>query len=295
MPRSLCPAGRIVVGTSGWSHPEFGEDWYPRGLPPRERLRWYAERLDGVEVDATFYAIPARRTVERWAEATPAGFTFDVKLHRLLSRHGAPPSSLPVDLREQVQLGHAGRVVLDAGLERELCERTLSAMEPLRAGRRLSSFLLQVTPAFRPGDHELSELEPLIDLLAPEPVAIELRHRRWLREPDRTLAWFRAAGAVFVCVDMPDVSAPVVLPPFDVTTRDDLAYLRAHGRNADGYLRGRSVAERFTWQYSDEELREIGGRAERLAAEAATVRLMFGNGTYAMPSALRMRELLRLR
>jgi uncharacterized protein YecE (DUF72 family) len=285
-------AGRIVVGTSGWSYPASGEGWYPRGLPPRDRLPWYAERFDGVEVDSTFYAIPARRTVERWAEVTPAGFSFDVKLHRLLSRHAAAPSSLPVDLRDRVRTGPTGRVLVDAELERELCARTFATVEPLRAGGKLSSFLLQLTPAFKPGDHELVELEPLIDLLAPVPVAIELRHRGWLRDPDRTLGWFEAAGAVFVCVDAPDVDAPVVLPAFDAVTRDDLAYLRAHGRNADGYLRGRSAGERFTWLYSEEELREIAGRAKRLAARAASVRLMLGNGAYAMPSALRMRELL---
>jgi uncharacterized protein YecE (DUF72 family) len=285
-------AGRIVVGTSGWSPPGSGAPWYPAGLAPRERLAWYAARFDGVEVDSTFYALPARRTVERWEQITPPGFTLDVKLHRLLSRHAAPPSSLPAELREGVKLSDTGRVVLDDRLERELCERTFEVVRPLRDAGKLSSFLLQLTPAFKPGDHRLGELEPLLDRLAPVPVAIELRHRGWLREPDETFAWFRSAGAAFVGVDAPELKAPVVLPAVDAVTRDDLAYLRAHGRNAEGYLRGRSAAERFDWPYSDEELGEIAQRTERLARCAATVRLMFGNGPHAMASAVRMREVL---
>jgi hypothetical protein len=60
----------------------------------------------------------------------------------------------------------------------------------------------------------------------------------------------------------------------DAVTQDDRASLRAHGRNAESYLRSRSVAERFEWSYSDDELRKPGGRAA-LAQAAVSVRLMF--------------------
>ena len=49
---------RIVVGTSSWADPGFVEEWYPQGLPARDRLPWYAEHFDAVEVDSTFYAVP---------------------------------------------------------------------------------------------------------------------------------------------------------------------------------------------------------------------------------------------
>jgi uncharacterized protein YecE (DUF72 family) len=282
--------GRIVVGTSGWS--QFGENWYPPGLPPGDRLAWYAERFEGVEVDSTFYAVPAQRTVARWAGVTPSGFTFDVKLHRLLSRHAAPPSSLPTDLREQAKLTNSGRVALDPPLELALCRRTLRAVEPLREAGKLSSFLLQLTPAFKPADHQLSELEPVLEALAPERVSIELRHRDWLREGEPTIDWFRAVGAAFVCVDAPQVKAPSVLPPVDAVTREDLAYLRAHGRNAEGYLRGRTATERFDWRYSEAELQEIAARAGGLARAATHVRLIFGNGSHALAAAQSMRAIL---
>src|SRR4051795_1589191 len=146
----------VVVATGGWSV----ASWYPKDVAARDRLSSLAARLDGVEIDSSFYALPAARTVARWAEITPEGFSFTAKLHRALSRHAAPLKSLPTDLRDGVAVTERGRVVLDESLEAALCERPLAVFEPLFAAGRLSCFLLQLTPAFHPGDHALSELEP---------------------------------------------------------------------------------------------------------------------------------------
>src|SRR3954454_17858625 len=154
-------AGRILVGTSSWADPGFVEDWYPKGLAARDRLQWYAERFEYVEVNSSFYAIPAEKTVARWAEITPGEFTFDVKLHRLLSRHSAGLDSLPPDLRDGATTNQRGRVVLTPELEQAVIDRTLEAVAPLAEAGKLGPFLLQLTPAFAPGKHELAELEPL--------------------------------------------------------------------------------------------------------------------------------------
>jgi len=264
-------------------------DWYPPGVEARDRLAALAERLEAVEVDSSFYALPAASTVERWAQTTPERFAFTAKLHRALSRHAAPPKSLPRDLREDVQVAGRGRVVLTDELEEALCRRTLETFEPLYAAGRLRCLLLQLTPAFNPGDHALEELEPLVQHLAPVPVAIELRHRGWLDREAQTLDWFRGVGAAYVCVDAPRTDAPVALPPVDAVTRDDLAYLRAHGRDAERYLRGRSAGERFDYAYSDEELEELTVRAGALNAERVVV--AFANGGHALDAALRFRSM----
>ena len=282
-------AGRVVVATGGWSAPE----WYPRGLPARERLPSLAERLEAVEIDSSFYALPAGRTVQRWATITPERFSFTAKLHRALSRHAAPLKSLPRDLRDGVRLTERGRVVLDDELEAALCARTLEVFEPLFAAGRLSCLLLQLTPAFRPGEHELAELEPLVQALAPVPLAIELRHRDWMQRRDATLGWFRDVGAAFVCVDAPATEAPVAMPREDAVTRGDLAYLRAHGRSAERYLHGRSAAQRFDYAYSHAELGELAERARTLADSAERVVCVLANAGQALASALALRELLQ--
>src|SRR5437763_16818627 len=85
--RSKRRRGRILVGTASWTDPGFIKDWYPSNVPARERLPWYAEHFNLVEVNSSFYAVPSEKMVANWSRQTPADFVFDVKLHRLLSRH----------------------------------------------------------------------------------------------------------------------------------------------------------------------------------------------------------------
>jgi uncharacterized protein YecE (DUF72 family) len=271
--------GEILVGTSSWTDPGFVKEWYPKGMPAGERLPWYAERFRAVELNSSFYAVPDRNTVHRWAEVTPDGFTFDVKLHRALSRHSAPLESLPPELRGKAETTERGRVILTPELERTLTERLLEEVAPLDEAGKLGSFLLQLSPEFSPRRHELDELEGLIEVLGPHALAVELRNRNWVDEErlEPTLAWFSDHEVAFVCVDGPPGDNFQIMPPIDAVTRDDVAYLRAHGRNTEGYLTGKSVAERFGWRYSDEELEEIAGRARELADQAGEVHVMFNN------------------
>jgi uncharacterized protein YecE (DUF72 family) len=290
-------AGRILVGTSSWADPGFVEDWYPRGMAARDRLSWYAERFDYVEVNSSFYAVPAQKTVARWAEITPERFTFDVKLHRLLSRHSAGLDSLLPELRERAKTDERGRVVLTPQLQDLLVEATLDAIAPLAAAGKLGPFLLQLTPAFSPRKHKLTELEPLAEQLREPGLAVELRHRGWVEHEERleeTLDWFETNGVTFVCVDSPPGDNFQILPPVDAVTRRDVAYLRMHGRNTEGYLKGKTVAERFGWVYSDDELNELAQRARGLAEDAAEVHVAFNNNrsSDAPDSARRFRELI---
>ncbi len=289
-------AGRILVGTSSWADPGFVKDWYPEGMPARERLPWYAERFEAVELNSSFYAVPERSTVRRWCEVTPEGFVFDVKLHRLLSRHSAGLDSLPPELRDGARTNARGRVELTPDLEVALARELLHAIEPLAGAGKLGALLLQLTPAFSPRRNDLSELEPLSAALKPHRLAIELRNRRWLEDEraEETLAWFSEHEVAFVCVDAPPHDAIPIMPPLDAATRDDLAYLRAHGRDSDAYLHGQTVAERFGWIYRDEELEEIAGRARDLAEEAGEVHVFFNNNRDddAPTAARRFRSLL---
>src|SRR5882724_5564874 len=154
-------AGRILVGTSSWADPGFVAEWYPQGMPARDRLAWYAERFDLVEVNSSFYAIPEISTVMRWGEVSPDGFTFDYKLHKLLSRHAAEVESLPPELRDQAETVARGRVKLTPEIEAATIDATIEAIAPLEEAGKLGALLLQLTPAFAPHEHELDEIAPL--------------------------------------------------------------------------------------------------------------------------------------
>jgi uncharacterized protein YecE (DUF72 family) len=288
--------GRILVGTSSWADPGFVEDWYPRGMPARDRLGWYAERFEYVEVNSSFYAIPAQPTVARWAEITPARFTFDVKLHRLLSRHSAGADSLLPELRSTAKIDERGRVILTPQLEEALVHATLEAVEPIAEAGKLGPFLLQLSPAFSPRKHKLDELDALAERLRDPGLAIELRNRNWVEDErlEQTLDWYESHRVTFVSVDSPPGENFQILPPVDAVTRRDFAYMRLHGRNTEGYVKGKTVAERFGWVYSDDELKEIAKRTKQLAEDAGEVHVAFNNNrsSDAPDSARRFRELI---
>jgi uncharacterized protein YecE (DUF72 family) len=71
---------RAHVGSSGWSYPTWKPGFYPAGTRQREFLRFYAERFDTVELNTTGYRLPEEERFRRWAEETPDGFRFAVKL-----------------------------------------------------------------------------------------------------------------------------------------------------------------------------------------------------------------------
>ena len=112
------------------------------------------------------------------------------------------------------------------------------------------------------------------------------------REP--TLDWFADRDVAFVGVDAPPGDNFQIMPPIDAVTNPQIAYLRAHGRNTEGYLTGRSVAERFAWRYTDDELAEIAQRVRTLAESAGQVHVAFNNnrGDDAPTAAQRFRALL---
>jgi uncharacterized protein YecE (DUF72 family) len=95
-------------------------------------------------------------------------------------------------------------------------------------------------------------------------------------------------------VDMPRSDAPNVMPAIDEVTQPKLAYLRLHGRNEEGYLHGKTAAERFHYDYSPRELRQILKRIEKLAAQATDVRVVASNHAedFAPKAALRLKTLL---
>lgn len=234
---------------------------------------------------------------------TPTGFLFDVKCHRLLSRHAAKPDALPKDLQDKVELTDRGGVIVTPPLEEEVTGRFLAALAPLEQAGQLGALLLQMTPGFAPRTADLTTLEPLLQQLKgwgkhTRRVVLELRHYDWLdaRHRQKTTAFLKEQGVALASIDGPPADAKhfTIMPAVDTITDPRLAYLRLHGRDPKAYLTGKTVAERFHYDYSDEELGEVADRARHLAANTDEVHVVFNNNSrdFALKAAERLRQRL---
>jgi uncharacterized protein YecE (DUF72 family) len=290
-------AGKILVGTASWSDPGFVAHWYPKKMKAGERLAWYAKHFEMVEVNSTFYSVPDARTVERWCKETPNEFTFDVKLHQLFSFHSTLAKLLPPELQRMAEINAKGRVNATPNLREKLLKVFLATMSILQRDNKLGVLLLQLSPAFSPRKHELSELDDLLGMLSDFPTAVEFRNRNWATGDQlrSTIAFLRKHGAIFVNVDAPKADHFTIMPSdINKVTNDAAAYLRLHGRDAKAYTTGKTVATRFHYDYSAKEIVEVAERSRKLAGEAKEAHIVFNNNAldYAPQAALRLRKAL---
>ena len=145
---------KTFVGTSGYAYKPWKGRFYPAGLPDKEMLPFYAGRFDTVEINHTFYRMPADPVLARWREQVPEGFSFSVKASRAITHHA--------------RLKEAGDAV---GF---LFRRLVSL------GETLGPVLFQLPPNLR---LDLPRLQAFLGLL-PEGrrVAMEFRHISWFDE-----------------------------------------------------------------------------------------------------------------
>ena len=297
MTKRSSETGEILIGTASWSDPGFVARWYPKKMAAGERLGWYAQHFEMVEVNSTFYSVPEPRMVERWCAATPDDFTFDVKLHQLFSFHSTQAKLLPPDLQRRAEIDARGNVKSTPDLQETLLKTFLRATSIFRDAGKLGVFLLQLSPAFSPRKHELAELERLIEMLSGYDLAIEFRNRNWASGDQlrSTIDFVQKHHAIFVNVDGPASDHFMVMPSdIDEVTNPDVAYLRLHGRNAKAYITGKTVAARFDYDYSEDEIAEVAQRSRKLANEARELHVIFNNNNldYAPRAALRLRKAL---
>ena len=250
-----------------------------------------------VEVNSTFYSVPDLRTVERWCAATPSDFIFDVKLHQLFSFHSTNRKLLPPELQRLVRADAKGKVTVTESLRDTLLKFFLRPMSILQSAGKLGALLLQLSPAFSPRKHELRELDPLIEQLGDYSLAIEFRNRNWVvgDQLRSTIDFLRKHEVAFVNVDTPAAEHFSIVPAdLNEITNPNLTYLRLHGRDAKAYLTGKTVAARFNYDYSNEEISDVAKRSQKLGTEAKAVHVIFNNNNldYAPRAAIRLRKAL---
>ncbi len=272
--------GQIRVGTAGWTDKSLIESgWYPpEATTPEKRLRYYATRFPLVEVDSTYYALPAEKTAAAWAQRSPDGFTFNIKAFSLFTQHPTPVRALPVDLRESAGKAGKDRVYLkdvDAEVTGQAWERFLTALEPLRQAGKLGAILLQFPPWFPISRANKDYITACAERAAPRQVCVEFRNHTWMTSGNQkeTLEFLTAHGLPYVCVDEPQGYSNSVPPVLAATS--DLAVVRLHGHSE--HWESKDIQERFRYRYNEDELTEWAGNVRRLSREAEQTHVVFNN------------------
>jgi uncharacterized protein YecE (DUF72 family) len=187
---------RVRIGCSGWNYAHWRDGvFYPPRCPARRWLSYYAEHFDTVEVNSTFYRLPRRDAVARWAEQTPPEFLFAVKVSRYLTHVKR--------LRE-----------IDVHLP-----LLLERIAPLADAGKLGPLLWQLPPTFVRDDDRLKEA---LDALPSDlRHAVEFRHESWFaRAPLELLV---ARDVALVVGDRPGSPGPDRPEP-----TADFAFVRFH-------------------------------------------------------------------
>jgi uncharacterized protein YecE (DUF72 family) len=193
----------LRIGTQGWSYDDWKGVFYPPGSKQEDRLPFYAQIFDTVELDTTFYHAPKATIARSWNRHTPAHFRFAAKVPRALT-HDA-------------QLRGVG----------EMLTAFAKAMEPL--GEKLGPLLVQMPAEFARTDETLRDVETFL-AGAPSGVrlAIEFRNDSW--HEAATLDTLRRHNAAIAWTEWRDLSRRT-----DITA--DFLYLRWLGdrRQIDVY------------------------------------------------------------
>jgi len=294
------------VGCASWMDKALiaSGGFYPRlSMSAEDRLRWYARFFDCVEVNSTYYALPSPRNAAFWVERTPPGFLFQVKAYSLMTGHHPRADTLPADLRmmlpENLPLRRRGEVDHDRfpGEALERCfELFREALAPLAEAGKLGYVLFQLAPWVRHSEANLMYLASLSGRLPGWTIAVEFRNETWIpQRTDAVLQFLADHGIVFVCVDAP------WQPFLAVATVPEWAVLRLHGRNLQGWLDQRAgreptVAEKYDYLYSHDELATIARRARRFHGHTRRVAVTFNNNNrdYPTQNALDLKPLLGL-
>jgi len=287
--------GDIAVGTASWTDKTLlASGWYPKGVDSAaERLAYYAEQFRLVEVDSTYYTPPNERNSELWVARTPPGFTFNVKAFSLMTQHPTRPTALYKDLRPAGANKSVYPKDLDVATVDAVWERFLAALEPLQSAGKLGAILFQFPQWFPIGKRNKHYLLECKRRCEPMRICVEFRNRTWLSEENRdeTLDFLTSYAVPYVCVDMPQGFVSSVPPVLQATA--DLAVVRFHGHNDDGWESG-DIYRRFGYLYSEAELAEWAPKISSLAESADTTHVLLNNcyRNYAQVNARQLADLL---
>jgi uncharacterized protein YecE (DUF72 family) len=255
----------LRIGTSGWSYPSGTGTWnglfYPAtrsrraGTDRFDELRFYAEHFNTVEVNTTFYGPPRAEVTAGWAERTPAGFEFSLKLYQKFTH--------PKMFREAALRSAPGSegALLDwlAQVTQADVDDFRAGIDPIASAGKLGALLAQFPPSFKDSPASREYLSRLLRLFEGYRVAVELRHRSWSDAFGETLGLLDGFGAAWAQIDEPKFRFSIqqnYLPNVK-----GFYYMRLHGRNAAQWWRHDKSEDRYNYLYTGEELKAFADTA----------------------------------
>jgi uncharacterized protein YecE (DUF72 family) len=200
----------VNIGTSGWSYDSWKGIVYPADSPLRERLEWYVQRFDTVEVNATYYHWPKDSVFEGWERRLPDGFVFTAKAPKALT--------------------HNAKLLHPEDWTRHI----LTSMAKLKSKRGV--LLVQLPPSL---ECDLLRLEHFLSLITPfQRVAVEFRHPSW--NDEEVFATLQKHNAAY-CI-MSGANLPCLL-----RATADFVYVRLHGPDPKYLYAGSYSDEDMRW------------------------------------------------
>jgi uncharacterized protein YecE (DUF72 family) len=262
---SALVAAPVRIGTCSWADESLTKHWYPRGVRSgEERLRYYAERFDTVEVNSTFYRIQSPQTALSWARRTPAGFLFSVKLFQKFTH-------------PEMYLKKTGLDPWDLG-QKEIDEFR-AMLDPLAGAGKLGVVLAQFPSSFHDEPATREYIDWLLETFRDYEMAVELRHASWGAAAPGTDALLARHRAGLVLLDEPRFASSITLDPALIVAAapDRPGYLRLHGRNAANWWAHEQSEDRYNYLYSQEELTPFVKAAQDAASSGRKVFVYLNN------------------
>ena len=201
---------QLLVGTSGFSYKEWLGRFYPEKLPASDMLRYYAQHFGTVEINNTFYRMPAESMLESWSQQVPETFMFTLKAPRRIT-HDKRLREIESDVAEFAR--RAGVL-----------------------GNRLGVLLFQLPPNLK---KDLARLQNLLSLVPKDRrAALEFRNDSW--QDQEVYDVLRANGAMLCVTDTDEGDTPFV-------STSDRGYVRLRRTHYDDAELG-AWAERIAAQ-----------------------------------------------
>ena len=235
----------LYIGTSGYDYPEWKNIFYPQSVKRADFLSYYATQFNSLELNGTYYKMPAPGQMQNMISRTGGKVKFSVKAYQGITHSTDKNTALVNEFKK--------------------------ALQPLLENSLLLCALFQFPESFHYEKPERLYLDALLKETAEIPVVVEMRNNKW--QNDRVYNALRQYQTGWCITDNPALKN---LMKLDYTVTSPIAYMRFHGRNARMWYKGDNIT-RYDYLYKDTELQTFVQPVKQLLQHAKIVQLFFNN------------------